>query len=489
MQPSTYFNRTHSLFIDGDWRIASSSSQFAVVDPAQGASFAEIRAASAADVEEAAIAAKRAFSAWRRLPGEHRAHYLDGFAAGLRARKDALVALQMRNNGKPRSEANVDIEDAAAAFDYYAGVARDAEDEQGKPVSLADPALTGRTRFEPLGPAALIVPWNFPLVTSAWKMAPALAAGCTVVLKPSEFTPLAELVYGDIAQGVGLPPGVINIVSGAGDVGRALCDGSWFRKISFTGSNETGEQIMASAAMRSIPVSLELGGKSPIVVFGDADLDDAVELITAGIFFNCGQMCSATSRLIVEETILTELVDRLVARTERILVGPPSDDLAQMGPLTTRPQHEKVMGHFALARKDGIKCLTGGKAISGQSGFFVPPTIYLNPPFDHRVWRDEIFGPILSITSFGTEREAIELANDTEYGLAATIVSADVTRAERVANAVDAGHIWINSPQLIFPNTAWGGFKRSGIGRELGPWGLHAYQGVKHLTLRLQQSP
>jgi betaine-aldehyde dehydrogenase len=329
----------------------------------------------------------------------------------------------------------------------------------------------------------MIVPWNFPLVTSAWKIAPALAAGCTVVLKTSEFTPLIELAYGDIAAEAELPGGVLNLITGAAEAGAALTRDPRLRKLSFTGSNMVGSKVMAAAAARCLPVSLELGGKSPIVVFADADLDHAVDCIMGGIFYNCGQMCSATSRLIVEAGIAPALVDRLAARAKGLRVGSPFAEATEMGPITTRAQHEKVLRILDQARADRLDCVAGDGGGAAADGFFVQPMVYVDVPTSNSVWREEIFGPVLAVRSFRTDAEAIELANDSEYGLVATVVSSDPARAEAVAARIDAGHIWINSLQVIAPNTAWGGFKASGIGRELGPWGLSAYLGVKHLTI------
>jgi betaine-aldehyde dehydrogenase len=302
-----------------------------------------------------------------------------------------------------------------------------------------------------------------------------------VVLKTSEFTPLIELAYGDIAQEAELPAGVLNLLAGAADAGAALTRDRRLRKLSFTGSNLVGAKVMAAAAPRCLPLSLELGGKSPIVVFADAEIEQAVECIAAGIFYNAGQMCSATSRLIVEASVAPALLDRLAQRARALAVGPPASG-AEMGPITTRPQYEKVLRFLDQARAERLDCLAGGEAADGP-GFFVQPSVFADVPTTSFLWREEIFGPVLAVRTFKTEAEAIVLANDSDYGLVATVVTADPERAERVAARIDAGHVWINSAQVIFPNTAWGGFKASGIGRELGPWGLSAYYGVKHLTI------
>lgn len=481
---SPLINRRHSLYINGAWQTGQGVAVRAI-NPCDGRVMAEMPSAQAHDVQAAAQAAHQAFKPWSHTPSAQRAMVLEKFAAGLEARQAALVDLQMLCSGKPRFEAEIDVADAVATFRYYAQAALDLGQRQNSPVALpADAPLTAQTRFEPVGPVGMIVPWNFPLVTSAWKIAPALAAGCTVVLKTSEFTPLIELVYADIAHEMGLPPGVLNILTGGAEVGMALTANPLFAKLSFTGSNGVGSRVMAAAAARCTPVSLELGGKSAIVVFADADTEQAVDCIMAGIFYNAGQMCSATSRLVLDEAIADKLLARFVEKTQALCVAAPSDEAAQMGPITPRAQFDRVRAVLALAKADGLHCLTGGEVLDGP-GHFVQPTVYNNVPTDHPVWRDEIFGPVLAVRTFDTEDEAIGLANDSHYGLVATVVTADKARGQRVAEAMTAGHVWINSPQIIYPHTAWGGFKQSGIGRELGPWGLSAFYGIKNISTAL----
>ncbi|WP_339109864.1 aldehyde dehydrogenase family protein [Thioclava sp. GXIMD4216] len=472
-------HRPRPLFIDGLWHEGHAEARIAVMDPATSEIFARIGAADRDQTGMACAAAARAFPAWRSLAGAARAQVLEGFAQGLRARHAALVSLQMRNNGKPRAEAELDLADAAACFDYYAGLAR-ALDSPAPVQDLSEDGLTGRGLAHAVGPVGLIVPWNFPLVTSAWKIAPALAAGCSVVLKLSEMTPLAELVYGDIAAEMGLPSGVLNILTGFAEVGQALCDHPQIAKLSFTGSNPVGAQVMEAAARRIVPVSLELGGKSPIVVMADADPARAAELVLDGIFMNAGQMCSATSRLIVEAPIAPDLIDAVVEGARARRLGVP--DGAQMGPITTAPQYRHVLEHFARAKAEGARCLTGGAARKDLAGQFVAPTVYADVPTDSFLWRAELFGPILSVRQAASEHEAIALANDTEFGLAATVVTADAARGQRIASQIAAGHIWVNAPQIILPQSQWGGFRASGIGRELGPAGLQAYQQRSFIT-------
>lgn len=474
-------NRDTPLFIDGEWHAAQGARVIQALDPCTGTSFASIGTASVAQAEQACQAAARAFPDWRAHSGADRAAFLDRIAEGLRQRRDALIQLQILNNGKPRFEAELDLDDATACFAYYAGLARDL-DLPAASFALSENGFTGRRQAQPVGPVGLIVPWNFPLVTSAWKLAPALAAGCTAVLKVSEMTPFAELAYGDIAAEIGLPAGVLNILTGFADVGQALGDSPEIAKMSFTGSNGVGAAVMATAARRTLPVSLELGGKSPIVVTADADPDTAAGLVLDGILMNAGQMCSATSRLIVEAPIADALIEAVVAGAKARTLG--SGD-AQMGPITTRPQYDRVLSHLDRAGAEGAKCLTGGAARDDLPGQFIAPTIYGDVPTDSFLWRDELFGPILSIRKAADEAEAIALANDTAFGLAATVVSGDAERGQRIADRIDAGHIWVNAPQIILPESMWGGFRASGIGRELGPMGLAAYQQQKFITTQV----
>lgn len=489
MATHSLLERPRSLFIGGDWRAPLAPNPITVIDPSKIAPLTRIDGAGPADVEAAVTAASAVFPAWRHQSGRERGRFLKAVARALQKRRSALVNVQMLNSGKPQGEAETDVSDAEATFEYYAELAEQLDGRQNGIVALPSKEYAGRTRFEPIGSVGMIVPWNFPLVTSAWKIAPALAAGCTVVLKTSEYTPLAELAYGDIACEIDLPPGVLNILTGTAAVGVALTADRRLGKLSFTGSNLVGSKVMAAASAGCVPVSLELGGKSPIIVFADAGIDQAVDFIMAGIFYNCGQMCSATSRLLVDGRAAEAVLERLVEKSRALKVGSPFAAGTEMGPLTTEPQYRKVLATFERAATDRIKCLTGGKPLPGGEGFFVPPTIYADVPVNHALWREEVFGPVLAVRAFRTETEAVELANDTDFGLVATVVSGDRDRAERVAARIDAGHVWINSPQVIFPQSAWGGFKSSGIGRELGPWGLHAYLGVKHVTLRNGDSP
>lgn len=468
------------LFIDGCWCLPETRQRLPVVNPSTEETIVEVEAGGPADVDRAVRAASRAFRGWKQTSGVERAGFLRAIARGVEAHGEQLAALQSLNNGKPIAESRIDVGDVVATFDYYAGLAEtlDAAEEE-----IAIPSSDHRAviRREPAGVVALIVPWNFPMVTTAWKLAPALAAGCTVVLKPSEFTPLPELELAAIVERAGLPPGVFNVVTGTGtEVGAALTTHPLVSKVSFTGSTAVGEQVMKAAAQSIKGVSLELGGKSSIVVFADADLDLAVDLVTGGAFFNAGQMCSATSRVLVERPLAEALIARLADRVARTVVGDPFDSGVQMGPLTNRAQYERVQRFIARGKADGSSLVVEGSAPQGP-GYFVQPTMFVDVPTNSAIWREEIFGPVMCVRSFDTEDDAIAAANDTEFGLVATIVTRDAARGQRVAGALQAGVVWINTPQLIFPQTSWGGYKKSSIGRELGPFGLAAFQEIKQV--------
>ena len=479
----------NQLFINGTWQPPLVGKEIDVFNPYTEKVIHRAASAGDADVDKAVTAARQALPAWKKAGGKIRGRFLSAIARRLRECSEDLARLSSINNGKPLTEARADMTDAADCFSYYAEQAMALEDRQDSEVAIPDAAYHSHVRFEPVGVAALIVPWNFPMVTTSWKMAPALAAGCTVVLKPSEITPIVELELGRIASEVDLPPGVINIVTGLGHiVGAAMSSHPGVDKVSFTGSNSIGSRVMAAAAIGPKAISLELGGKSPIIVFGSSDVDLAVDLIMGGIFTNAGQMCSATSRLILEKSIAKHVLDRLAEAVCGLKLGDPLDPATTMGPLTTKAQYEKVKRYTNTGMADGLCKLNGvAKADELSCGWFISPTIFLDVPTESPLWREEIFGPILCVRTFESEEEAVALANDTEFGLVATIVSGDTKQARRVAEAVEAGHIWINSPQKIFVETSWGGFKASGIGRELGPWGLSAYLEVKHKTeLRLR---
>ncbi|WP_404937550.1 aldehyde dehydrogenase family protein [Pseudomonas sp. JDS08PS003] len=475
----------NGVYIDGQWSAGSEHLQ--VINPSTEAPLAWVAGAGPQAVDQALQAATAGLARWAQSSGVERAAVLRKIAAGVAERRERLMQLQSSNNGKPQFEATMDVDDVIATFDYYAGLAEALDATQDANVPLPSADFSARLRREPCGVVGLIVPWNFPMVTTAWKLAPALAAGCSVVLKPSEVTPLPELELAAIIAESGLPNGVFNLVCGTGlAVGAPLAADPRVAKISFTGSNAVGVQVMQRAAETIKGVSLELGGKSSLLVLADADLDLAVELACGGGFFNAGQMCSATSRVLVAEELADEFLLRLKARAEGIRVADPFDPEVVMGALVNQAQYQRVLAHIDRGLNIGAKLVCGGGRPAGlQQGFFIQPTVFTEVPLDSALWRDEIFGPVLCVRSFSSEQEALELANDSEFGLVASVVGADVENAERVANALQAGLVWINAPQVIFPQTAWGGYKQSSIGRELGPWGLQAFQELKHVIRAL----
>ncbi len=475
----------NGVYINGAWRAGLASLE--VINPATEAVLAHVSVGDASTVTQAVDAASAAFIDWSKSTGRDRAALLRKIAQGVSEQREQLMHLQSSNNGKPLFEAAMDVDDVIATFDYYASVAEAMDASQDSPVALPNADFSARLRREPCGVVGLIVPWNFPMVTTAWKLAPALAAGCCVVLKPSEITPLAELQLARIIAEAGLPAGVFNLVCGTGlEVGAPLAADRRVAKISFTGSNAVGVQVMQRAAETIKGVSLELGGKSSLLVLADADLDLAVELACGGGFFNAGQMCSATSRVLVADSLADEFLQRVQARAEGIRVADPFADDVEMGALINRVQYQRVLGHIQRGVADGARLLCGGERPADlPKGFFIRPTVFTDVPLDSALWNEEIFGPVLCVRRFTSQAEAIALANDSDFGLVASVVSASHETAERVANALQAGLVWINAPQVIFPQAAWGGYKQSSLGRELGPWGLAAFQEIKHVIRSL----
>ncbi|MBC2691855.1 aldehyde dehydrogenase family protein [Pseudomonas kielensis] len=469
------------VYIDGQW--SAGSEHLRVINPATEALLTTVNGGDEGAVDRALSAATAAFAQWSNTSGAERGAILRRIASGVQAGRERLMYLQSSNNGKPLFEAGIDVDDVIATFEYYAGLAEALDASQDSPLELPSEAFAARVRREPCGVVGLIVPWNFPMVTTAWKLAPALAAGCCVVLKPSEVTPLPELELAAIIARSGLPNGVFNLVCGTGlAVGAPLSSDPRVAKISFTGSNAVGVQVMQRAAETIKGVSLELGGKSSLLVMADADLDLAVELASGGGFFNAGQMCSATSRVLVADALADEFLQRLKARAESIRVADPFDPEVEMGALVNQAQYQRVLGHIDRGLSAGARLVCGGgRPADLPRGYFLQPTVFTDVPLDSALWCEEIFGPVLCVRRFASEQEAIALANDSQFGLVASVVSGDASAAQRVANALQAGLVWINAPQVIFPQAAWGGYKQSSLGRELGPWGLQAFQEIKHV--------
>lgn len=474
------------LFIDGSWVSPAKGGTFEVIDPATEQVVHRAPAGTAEDINAAVQAARRAFDTgpWPRLSGKERAKILRRISEILLERKHALARLEVIDNGKPMPEAVWDMEDTAGCFAFYAGLAEELDAHPEEAIALAEPRFSSRVVREPVGVAGAIIPWNYPLLMASWKVAPALAAGCTMVLKPSELTPLTALELGAIVAEAGLPAGVLNIVTGLGpQAGQPLSEHPGVDKLAFTGSVPTGAKIMAAAARDIKNVSLELGGKSPFVVFADSDIEKAVEWIMFGIFWNQGQVCSATSRVLIEESLYPALMERLVAEAAKIRIGNGLADGTLLGPLVSKGQYDKVLAAIERGRAEGATIAGGGRRPAGlNTGYFLEPTILTDMAEDNFVWTEEIFGPVVCVKTFKDEADAIRMANDSRFGLAAAVMSRDKARCERVARALRAGIVWINCSQPTFTEAPWGGYKQSGIGRELGRWGLSNYLEVKQIT-------
>lgn len=479
-------NTYDRLYIDGQWVSPLKGRSFETRDPSTESVITSVAAATAEDVDLAVRAARKAFDTgpWPRLSGAERALVLRRIAAGIRDQQQALAEIEVRDNGKPLPEALWDIGDTAGCFDFYAGLAEQLDANRECPVVLGDARFSSIARKEAIGVAGAIIPWNFPMLMAAWKVAPALAAGCTMVLKPSELTPLTALHLADIADQAGLPPGVLNVVTGFGaDAGAPLSEHPGVDKLAFTGSVPTGSRIMQAAARDIKNISLELGGKSPFVIFDDADIERAVEWILFGIFWNQGEVCSATSRILVQRALYEPLLERLAQEAQRITIGNGLEHGVLLGPLVNRDQYDKVLQAIARGRAEGARLVSGGQRPPHLAhGYFVEPTVFADVPEDSWIWKEEIFGPVVCVRPFDTEDEAVRAANNSRFGLAAAVMSADLARCERVARSLRAGIVWINCSQPTFTEAPWGGYKQSGIGRELGEWGLNNYLEIKQIT-------
>jgi len=477
---------TTQLYIDGAFVAPKAGGSFPAIDPASEQPFDEIAAGTADDIDAAVQAPRTAFDdgRWSGLSASARAGFLRKVAEGIRAWLSDLAALETRDNGKPLPEAEWDIGDAADCFDYYADLAEARAAALETTVEVSDERFDTRIWREPVGVVAAITPWNFPLLMGVWKVAPALAAGCTIVLKPSELCSASCFELARIIDAAGLPAGVFNLVTGTGpEAGAPLTDHPLIDKIAFTGSVATGRKVMQAASAGIRTVALELGGKSPFIVFADSDVDKAVEWILFGIFWNKGEVCSATSRVLVQRELYPRLLERLAEEAEKITIGPGDADGVKLGPIVSRSQYDKVMGFLERARQSGARLVTGGGRPAGlDTGYYLTPTVYADVPLDAEIWREEIFGPVVCVNSFETEDEALRLANDSPYGLAGAVMSKDLDRCDRVAARLRAGIVWINCSQPTFTQAPWGGYKSSGIGRELGEAGFDNYLETKQVT-------
>jgi len=480
------FPVSYAMAIDGRWVEEPADGVIRRDDPATGAPVAVYPAGTAEAIDAAVRAARRAFDAgdWAWLEGEARAAVLMRVADGIDARRDEMAFVESHETGKPLRQARAEIEAGAGMWRYAAGVLRALH---GETFNTLGDSLLGLVLKEPIGVVAVITPWNFPFFVGAERFPFILAAGCTVVAKPSEFTSGTTLMLAEICGQAGVPPGVFNVVTGTGPMaGQALIDHPRVDMIAFTGSTATGRIVMRAAAGTVKKLSLELGGKNPVLVFADADLDAAVEGVAFGMLNNAGQACVAGSRLLVERPVAEGVCTALARYVEAIRVGDPRDPATAIGPLINQAQFDKVSGHIRRALDDGLTLLAGGQppAAEGQ-GFYVAPTILRAEGMDHPICREEVFGPVLTVTPFDTLDEAAALANDTDYGLAATIWSRDLDTAVRAMRRIRAGRVWINTTMTGGPEMPIGPFKQSGLGRETGLYGLDLYAETKAVHIRL----
>jgi betaine-aldehyde dehydrogenase len=472
------------LYIGGRWRHASDGGTREIINPADGSVAAVVDEATPDDARDAVAAARRAFDdgAWPTATVADRAALLDRVADLLERDKESLSELETRDTGKTLAEGRIDIDDVTSVFRYYS---RLAAVESGRLVDVGDRAVISRVVREPIGVCVLIAPWNYPLLQMSWKVAPALAAGCTMVAKPSEVTPLSTIGFFRLVEEAGVPAGVVNLVQGSGaTLGQALTGNPDVDFISFTGGVATGRTIAATAAEHVTKVALELGGKNPHIVFADADFDTAVDNVLTGVFLHSGQVCSAGTRLIVEEPIADDLVAALAERAERIRVGDGMDPASETGPLVSEQHRAKIESYVALGLSEGAKLVTGGARPTDPAlakGSFYLPTIFDRCDRSMRIVTEETFGPILTVERFTDEAEAIMLGNDTKYGLAAGVRTSDPARGERVVRALRHGTVWLNDFGYYTAAAEWGGYGKSGNGRELGPTGLAEYQETKHI--------
>jgi len=480
--------RDYRMYIAGRWVEAESGGTYTVLNPATEEVIARVPKGTKDDAEAAVQAARKAFDEgpWGKTTAYERSQYLRAIAAKIREKRDLLARLETENMGKLIDDSYVDMDDAADAFDYYAGLVMR---QHGETVNVPVADSVSMVVREPFGVTVGITPWNYPLLMAVWKAAPSLAAGNTVIIKPPSITPLTTLELGRITEEVGLPEGVFNVVTGpGGEVGDYLAGHPQVDKVAFTGSVEVGKHIMRRAAENVKKVTLELGGKGPNIIFADADWEQAMQGALSGIFANTGQVCSAGSRLIVQRDIYDRFVDELVRRARHLKVGPGDDASVEMGPLVSADQLERVDGYVKIGQDEGAQLATGGHRI-GSRGYFYEPTIFVDVDNRMRVAQEEIFGPVLVVMPFETEEEAIEIANDTIYGLAGAVFTKDIDKAMRVVKRLRMGITWVNVYHPTYNEQPWGGYKQSGIGRELGPNGLDEYSEIKQINIDISGKP
>src|SRR3989475_10801676 len=482
--------KSYRMYINGEWVESCRGTYFPVHDPSTEEVIAEVPDANAQDVDRAVAAARAAFDSgpWSQSTAQDRGRLLFRLAQKVRDETPRLAELESRNCGKPIVESEYDMADVATCFEYYGGLATKVLGHVN-PVPANALSLSLR---EPVGVAGQIIPWNYPLLMAAWKLAPALAAGCACVLKPAEQTPLTALEMAQWFEEVGLPPGVVNIITGFGETaGAPLVQHPQVNKIAFTGSAAVGKQIVKMAADTVKRVTLELGGKSPNIFFADADFEAAVDGALFGVFVNQGEVCSAGSRVLVQKPIYKKMLDAMVEKAKRIKLGPGTDSSTKMGPLVSKAQMERVLRHQEIGKREAKVATGGGRPSDAglQRGYFVEPTIFYDVDNSATIAREEIFGPVMSVIPFEDEADALRIANDTPYGLAAAVWSRDIFKCLRMVKKLQAGIVWVNHMQPTYVEAPWGGYKMSGIGRELGPWGAEEYLQVKQVYINLNEQP
>jgi betaine-aldehyde dehydrogenase len=485
---SSATTQTYQIYVNGDWVASNSGTTFAVYDPSTEEVIAEVPDSNAKDVDRAVAAAKDAFEngPWANSTAQERGRVLFKLADAVRQNAAALAELEARNSGKPIVEAEYDMVDVATCFEYYGGLATKVS---GHVNPVPDNALSLSLK-EPVGVAGQIIPWNYPLLMAAWKLAPALAAGCSCVLKPAEQTPLTVLELAKHFEACGLPNGVVNIITGFGEsAGAPLVQHPDVNKIAFTGSAAVGKQIVKMAADTVKRVTLELGGKSPNIFFADADFEAAIDGALFGVFINQGEVCSAGSRILVERSIYSKFVEAMAAKAKTIELGPPLDRATKMGPLVSKEQYDRVRSYLEIGKKEGKLASGGDRPKNIDRGYYVEPTIFYDVDNSARIAREEIFGPVATVIPFEDEADAVKIANDTPYGLAAAVWTRDIFKAFRAVKKIRAGIVWVNHMQPTYVEAPWGGYKQSGFGRELGPWGIEEYLETKQVHINLNEQP